>query len=114
MDTPIRSAEELVHVAMVEEGLIDKIKTDPVKELQKLAARVVKEHKQPVYTEDCWVYRIVVGSLGGVVLAAVLGSVVLALVSSGTKPVPEILTALGSAAVGALAGLLAPSPISRG
>jgi hypothetical protein len=56
---------------------------------------------------DAWVYRLVVIALGLAALIAVGGTVALAFVG---KPVPEALVAIGSAAVGALAGLLAPSP----
>jgi uncharacterized integral membrane protein len=58
---------------------------------------------------DPWIYRIIVIVLGLVMLIGAGGSVALALVPTA-KEVPTILIALGSAAVGALAGLLAPSP----
>jgi uncharacterized integral membrane protein len=58
---------------------------------------------------DPWIYRIVVIVLGLVMLTGAGGSIALALVPTA-KDVPTILIALGSAAVGALAGLLAPSP----
>jgi hypothetical protein len=54
-------------------------------------------------------YRIVVGSLGLVVLVCAIGAIYLT-AQPNAKDVPAILVALGSAAVGALAGLLAPSP----
>jgi hypothetical protein len=50
----------------------------------------------------------VVGLLGLVMMAGLIGTLVLALY--GNNKVPDIFLALGSAAVGALAGLLAPSP----
>jgi hypothetical protein len=56
---------------------------------------------------DVWVYRIVVGALAGVAVSAVLGAIALAFIA---VEAPEILIALGSAAIGALAGLLAPAP----
>ena|SRR5271157_2254073 len=59
---------------------------------------------------DVVIYRIVVGSLGAAVVLAVIGAIVLAALN---KTSPEILVALGSAAVGALAGLLAPSPTAQ-
>lgn len=59
---------------------------------------------------DVVIYRVVVGSLGAAVVLAVIGSIILAALG---KPSPEILIALGSAAVGALAGLLAPSPAAQ-
>jgi hypothetical protein len=55
---------------------------------------------------DVWVYRMVVFSLGLTVLLSLIGGVILALCG---KDIPEVLVALGSAAIGALAGLLVPS-----
>jgi hypothetical protein len=49
----------------------------------------------------------VVGGLGLVVLVTVVGAIVLSIIGKGTD-IPQILTGLGSAAVGALAGLLTP------
>ena len=58
---------------------------------------------------DVWIYRMVIGALGLTVLITVLGCVIL----TGVEPTHEIpagIIALGSSAVGALAGLLAPFP----
>jgi hypothetical protein len=57
---------------------------------------------------DPWIYRLVVLFLGSTVLCTVIGGLYLA-GSSGADISPGLI-ALGSAAVGALAGLLAPSP----
>lgn len=63
------------------------------------------------YSErDVWIYRIVVLTLGLSVLASLVGGILLA--AQDRQP-PELLVALGSAAVGGLAGLLAPSPVSK-
>jgi hypothetical protein len=70
--------------------------------LEKLANQVVRE-LPPALQTDLWVYRIVVSVLGLVVLAAVIGAIMLGYHSI---TIPETLTALGSAAVGALAGLV--------
>jgi len=59
---------------------------------------------------DVWIFRLVVVSLGLYMLASLVGAIVLA--AKGTDT-PEILVALGSAAVGGLAGLLTPSPLNR-
>jgi hypothetical protein len=58
----------------------------------------MKNHSQ----NDIWLYRIVV--------ASVVGAIVLALSGAST---PEVIVALGSAAIGGLACLLAPSPMNR-
>ncbi len=61
-------------------------------------------------TKDFWLFRMIIGALGLVALLAMIGAIILAM--SG-KAIPDLLTALGSAAIGALAGLLAPSPASK-
>jgi hypothetical protein len=57
---------------------------------------------------DRWIYRIVVLALGFAVLSAMIGLIILSW--KGVTTVPDGLVAIGSAAVGALAGLLAPAP----
>lgn len=106
----IRSADELVKRAVITPGLMDKIKADPATELQKLASEVVREVPATPLQTDRWIYRLVVGALGLVILVAIIGAILLAW--KGQTTTPDILTAIGSAAVGALAGLLAPSPTS--
>lgn len=60
------------------------------------------------FITDKWTYRIVVLALGIAVLIGMLGLIVLSW--RGVTVLPEGLVAIASAAVGALAGLLAPSP----
>lgn len=60
---------------------------------------------------DRWIYRTVVMILGLTVLITMLGGIIIYGVSAAT--IPGELVALGSAAVGALAGLLAPSPVAK-
>ena len=60
--------------------------------------------------KDIWLYRIVVMALGFTVVISMVGAIVLTM--SG-KATPEAIVALGSAAIGGLAGLLAPSPLNR-
>ena len=59
---------------------------------------------------DPWVYRIVGLVVGLVALASLVGTIMLTIQDRAT---PELLIALGSAAMGGLAGLLAPSPANR-
>jgi len=59
---------------------------------------------------DPWVYRIVVLILGLVALASLVGTIMLAIQDRST---PELFIALASAAMGGLAGLLAPSPMNQ-
>ena len=67
----------------------------------------VSEIRAPL-ASDPWIYRIVVLSLGLTVLATVIGGLFIKVTSA--QNIPEGIIALGSAAVGALAGLLAPAP----
>jgi len=59
---------------------------------------------------DVWLYRMIVVVLGLTVVATIVGAIVLAMTGQST---PEVIVALGSAAIGGLAGLLAPSPVNR-
>jgi len=70
----------------------------------------VNELSTPLQT-DVWIYRIVVTILGIIILATVLGGIYIVIIGKGdtTMSLPEGIVAIGSAAVGALAGLLAPS-----
>ena len=65
----------------------------------------------PPYVCDPVIYRMVVGLLGIVMVTGICGALILAL--NGQDKPPDIFLALGSAAVGALAGILAPSPDRR-
>jgi hypothetical protein len=67
------------------------------------------------FRNDPWIYRIVVVALSLIVLITVCGGIYLAYISKGDAKValPEGIIAIGSAAVGAMAGLLAPSPVQR-
>lgn len=97
-----QSVGELAARVAASPELAAKIKSDPATAIAGVAA--------PLQT-DVWIYRMVVGALGGTVLIVAIGAIALALVTK-TDP-PQLLTALGSAAVGALAGLLAPSPVNK-
>jgi hypothetical protein len=85
--------------------LQEEFKANPV------AAIDTFQQKSPLET-DKWIYRIVVLALGSTILAIIIGVIVLVGTGDiqGDIGVPTILTAIGSAAIGALAGLLAPSP----
>lgn len=83
--------------------------TEPAKE--KMLGKV-KEARSPLQT-DKWIYRIVVGALALAILTCLAFTFFIALKNTDSPAnidMPEIFMAIGSAAVGALAGLLAPSP----
>ena len=59
---------------------------------------------------DMWLYRVVVVALALTVMASFVGTIVLAM---SRQSISEAIVVLGSAAIGGLAGLLAPSPLNR-
>ena len=102
----VQSARELADRIAHDPELQEQIKADPVKTIAGLVT--------PLHT-GVWIYRMVVGVLGLTVLITVVGMICLSAMSSKiwAYTIPDALVALGSAAVGALAGLLAPSPSSK-
>ena len=110
-----RSADKLVDLILNTPGVLDQVKASPENTLRKIAKEVTKELPPPALVVDRWIYRIVVLALGIVAIIAILGAILLgAKTPSGTTiQIPDVLTALGAAAIGALAGLLAPSPATK-
>jgi hypothetical protein len=100
-EVAMRYIAELAEAVERDSELVRRIQEDPVKALRDLA------RPEPLKS-DVWIYRMVVGALGLIGLVAVLGAILLA--TKGGGQIPDVVTALGSAAIGALAGLLAPSP----
>jgi len=66
----------------------------------------------PPLQSDKWIYRLVVIALGVGLTFTIIGGIASNLTGQA-KPLPDGLIAIGSAAVGALAGLLAPSAITK-
>jgi hypothetical protein len=99
----VRSASELVNRVANDPKLEQSVRDNPVETLARLAAPL---------DSDVWIYRMVVGALGLAVLLTIVGLIWLTLYNFGNS-IPDGIVAIGSAAVGALAGLLAPSPASR-
>jgi hypothetical protein len=99
--------------------------TNPIERLRALISRqdIPQEARETLFTitseisplqNDRWVYRLVVVVLGLTLLSTVLGILFLTYTGHGEIKLPDSLVALGSAAGGALAGLLAPSPLRSG
>jgi hypothetical protein len=59
---------------------------------------------------DNFCYRLVVSSLSGSIVICLIGGLTLSILN---KPIPELLIVIGSNAIGAISGLLAPSPKDR-
>ena len=90
-------------------------RSDIPQDARSVIQTAVTELNSPI-GNDVWIYRAVVAILGVVLLATVLGGIWLAFNGHGDQTIklPDAIVAIGSAAVGALAGLLAPSPVTRG
>lgn len=105
-----RSATKLVNIILDTPGLIDKSNPDAAKTIHKIADDIIADLPTPALIADKWIYRGVIIVVGLVAIITVLGVVFLGIYKID---IPETLTALGSAAIGALAGLLAPSPVEK-
>ncbi len=109
MGKQTRSAGKMVEMFVDDKELLEKLQKNPVPVLRETAA-VAEAAIPPVYTRDKSLYRIAVGVLGLLALCAAGGSIILVLKG---KTTPEVLVALGSAAVGSLVGLFAPPPAGK-
>jgi hypothetical protein len=106
MQTTFQNIADFKSALASDTDLQNAFKNNPVD-----AANAIQE--SPL-TTDKWIYRIVVGALGLSILSIIVGVVILMGYKNLTsdKSIPTILTAIGSGAIGALSGLLAPSPKS--
>lgn len=106
---PMRSVDLLVAKVKNDPLLVDRLKTDPVAALE-AAGDAVKRENPPVRApEDKFTYRLAVVALSVVVLLVIFGVGAKWILTTGTEfKVPEVLVAMGSTALGALAGLLMP------
>jgi hypothetical protein len=59
---------------------------------------------------DPWLYRLVVGILGGAILGTIL---LVGILSYAGKPGSDLIVGIASAAVGGLIGMLVPSPVRK-
>ena len=102
----IKTITQLNTELKTNDDLKQQMQSDPVRTVEQLTAAA-----NPLDT-DKWIYRLVVGALGFVIILIISGIIILMSTGKITddKTVPTIFTAIGSAAIGALAGLLAPSP----
>jgi hypothetical protein len=86
---------------------LEALKANPLPELLRLSDEA---KALTPWSGDALLYRIAVIVLGSLALIAAIGSIVLVIAG---KQTPEVLVALGSAGVGALVGLFAPSPTGK-
>ena len=97
----VQSANDVVAKIDADPEFRAAVMENPATAIAKVAAPM------PLLTDN-WIYRIVVSALGLVILTTIIGQIVLVVMTG--KFFTEGIIALASAAVGALAGLLAPSP----
>jgi hypothetical protein len=98
-DGSVKSAQDLAVRLAADPDLLEEMKKNPAEAVARVAA--------PEQIPNTPIYRMVVGALGLIAVLAIIGVLVLAALG---KQQSEAAVALGSTAVGALAGLLAPSP----
>lgn len=86
-------------------SLRDEFRSDPISAIEKV------DFKNPL-DYDIWIYRMIVASISSVLILIIIGTITLFIIGifNENKDVPAIFTALSSAAIGALAGLLSPVP----
>lgn len=65
---------------------------------------------RPQKDKDIWLYRMIIAALGVTLVATVVGAIVLASTGLAT---PDAVVALGSAAIGGMAGFLVPTHLNR-
>jgi hypothetical protein len=104
MQQQVRDVQNLKDIVQNDPKIQQDFKDDPVAAMNKFS--------DSDFIPDNWIYRMVVGSLGSVIIIITFGIVWRVVFGPpvADNGIPTILTAIGSAAIGALAGLLAPSP----
>jgi len=110
MEEQKKAMQLMVNMFEEDDKLLERLKIDPMPVLKETVKKAEEKAKGPIYFEDILLYRIAIIVLGLLALIAAVGSLILVFDS---KTTPEVLVALGSAAVGALVGLFAPSPASK-
>jgi hypothetical protein len=103
---PFSPAREVAKVFEKDSGLRNRLKNDPnpMDVIYEVTDKVEKEYEK---TNDPILYRVAISVLGILAIVTAVGALALTFID---KETPEVLVSLGSAAVGALVGLFAPTP----
>lgn len=99
------SIEDLETALKNNSDLQEKFRTNPIEAIRSVEIRNPKD-------TDYWIYRIIVIMLGLAIIAIIAGLILLSFWSEG-EPDSQLVTifaTISSGAIGALAGLLFPSP----
>lgn len=114
-DTTPRSAKLLADWIKDEPELLNPNRKDAKELIDKMAENFIKHYPTPALVSEAGIYYLVIAFLGAVSTLAIIGTLILSIMSidKDTINIPDVITALGSAAIGALAGLIAPSPVNK-
>lgn len=108
---PSQSNYQAMQMAVANKpALIGELQTNPNEGMKLLA----EEMEKYTWEKDKVIYRTVVFVLSGVLIITVLALAVTLFVATVANAPVELIVGLGSTALGALAGLLAPSPVRTG
>ena len=104
----IKSVRHLKELLINNEDFRNQLINDPEKTL------LESETKPGPLGWDKWIYRITVGGLIAITLTIIISVVIIYEKQNGTAfEVPDLFVAIGSGAIGALAGLLTPTPTEK-
>lgn len=84
------------------------------KEFQKNPYSILESAVEIVPKNDKWIYRIIMISLGITLITVVISALIITSdPDNANNPIPTIFSSTASIAIGAMVGLLAPSPNSE-
>jgi hypothetical protein len=107
MPTPKQIIYDVIKYLERDSEKMEEAKNNPIKILNEIA----NTHRFKSAIPNTLVYHILIGGLITIVLVIVIGVIIgWVKADKSDSTVPTILTAIGSAAIGALAGILAPNP----
>ena len=110
MDEKMRVAKRMVEIVRTEPDIAKLLKENPIEGIAAVSAKAEKVEEGYDREKDKLLYRLALGILGLIALSTAAAAVVFGLQE---KTIPEVLVALGSASVGSLVGLFAPSPVGK-
>ena len=91
--------------------LAELVRDDPEPRRRCRPTQALERLSRPL-ENDYWIYRIVVGLLALSIFAVIVATTLIVLTQDDVQ-IPDVLVALGTGAIGALAGLLAPVSSGR-
>ena len=106
--TIIKSFKEFKQLLLSDDNMQKKFKDNPKGTIMDY------EEKEHPLGWDKWIYRLAVGGLIVIILAVIISVVIMYSQSKSENfQVPDLFVAIGSGAIGAVAGLLTPTPTEK-